>query len=171
MKKEPILIVDENDNVIGIKDRSLVRVGSPYIYRVSALWVANSRGDVLLAQRAFTKRNDPGKWGPAVSGTVEAGETYNENIMKEAEEELDIVGIRFKSEVKMRRGGEYGFFVQWYSAIIDKPEGRFNIQEDEVERVKWFSRDELRTECKEHPERFVSGMETYLKYFVDGIIG
>ena len=27
--------------------------------------------------RSFTKSHDPGKWGPAVAGTVEEGETYN----------------------------------------------------------------------------------------------
>lgn len=59
-----IVIVDDNDIVIGLKDRSEIK--SLDIYRVSALWVVNNEGDVLLAQRAFNKKNNPGKWGPAV---------------------------------------------------------------------------------------------------------
>lgn len=171
MNKSRVIIVNEDDTVIGARDRAQVSAEPTYIYRVSALWITNSKGEILLAQRSFTKKHSPGKWGPAVSGTNDEGETYDENIVKEAEEELGISGIVFKPEVKMRRHGEHEYFLQWYSAVIDEPPGHFRIQEEEVERIKWFSPDELVTECEQHPERFVSGMRIYLKYFVNGNIG
>jgi isopentenyl-diphosphate Delta-isomerase len=162
MNSEPIVIVDEDDNVIGIKDRSLVGVGSPDIYRVSALWVTNSRGDVLLVQRAFTKHNNPGKWGPAVSGTVGAGETYDSNIIKEAKEEIGISDVPFQKSFKLRRYGEHTFFVQWYVAVIDKPVTAFELEEGSIEDIRWFPIDELRIEVVSFPEKFVPNMYEYL---------
>lgn len=58
--KEIIPIVDQNDEIIGYKDRA--DISSDDIYRVSALWVENSKGEFLLAQRGFMKKNGPGRW-------------------------------------------------------------------------------------------------------------
>ncbi|NTW90016.1 MAG: NUDIX domain-containing protein [Candidatus Moranbacteria bacterium] len=169
MIKEPILIVDENDNIIGIKDRGLVGVGSPDIYRVSALWVTNGRGDALLVQRAFTKRNDPGKWGPAVSRTVEAGETYDSNILKEAREEIGLSDMKFRKSRKVRRYGDHNFFVQWYVAVVDIPAESFETEAGSIEDIRWFPIDELRKETAFFPEKFVPNMYEYLD-LSDGIV-
>ena len=47
-----IQIVDENDQVISHKVRSEVDYQND-IYRVAALWVTNSQGQVLIAQRPW----------------------------------------------------------------------------------------------------------------------
>ncbi|GAF94063.1 unnamed protein product, partial [marine sediment metagenome] len=82
--KSKIIIVDDNDKIIGYKERDTLKRED--IYRVSALWITNSHGEILLARRHHTKSHRPRKWGPAVAGTVDAGETYEDNIIKEAEE-------------------------------------------------------------------------------------
>ncbi len=48
------------------------------------MWLRNSLGQSLLAKRSASKELDPSKWGPAVAGTIEAGQTYESNIYKEA---------------------------------------------------------------------------------------
>lgn len=90
--KLPTVIVNENDEIIGHKLREEVDPKND-IYRVSALWVTNSAGDVLIAQRKLTKKHAPGKWEPAVAGTVEKGETDESNIYKEAQEEIGLSGF------------------------------------------------------------------------------
>ncbi len=85
-------IVDSNDNPIGAKHRQDKQYDD--IYRVAALWLTDSiTGDVLLAQRKWTKKNNPGKWAAAVSGTVEPNETYEINIVKEIEEEIGLTAM------------------------------------------------------------------------------
>ena len=51
--EEQIIIVDEKDNVIGSKPRS--QIVDSDIYRVSALFVYNIEGEILLGKRAATK--------------------------------------------------------------------------------------------------------------------
>ena len=58
MEKAKIIIVDENDNIIGYKERGTIEQSD--IDRVSALWITNSKGEFLLARRAYTKKNNPG---------------------------------------------------------------------------------------------------------------
>ena len=148
-----VVVVDENDNVIGVKDRSAITHSD--IYRVSSLWVKNSAGDVLLAQRKHTKKHDPGKWGPAAAGTIEEGETYQSNIVHEAQEEIGLQNIAPKSGPKVRVRGEYNFFDQWYILTVDKAASDFTISEEEVEQVKWFTRAELADELQKRPEQFL----------------
>lgn len=156
LPKSRIVIVNENDEIITYKERGTLVQSD--IYRVSALWVKNSKGDILLAQRKFTKSHDPGKWGPAVAGTVDEGETYEQNIIKEAEEEIGLKNIQPIPGPKVRMTGEYNYFDQWYTLVVNKPAGDFVIQEDEVEQVKWFTRAELEKELREHPEKYLKGL-------------
>ena len=95
-----IQIVNTNDKVIGLKERKNLDYKNN-IYRSSALWIINSKGKSLLAQRALTKKHHPGKWRPAVSGTIEKNETYDSNIIKESEEELGLKNIHPKKIITL----------------------------------------------------------------------
>jgi len=155
--KEKIVVVDEGDNVVGAELRSVVDEKG-LRYRVSALWLRNSDGDVLLARRALTKTHYPGRWGPAVAGTVDEGESYEENIVKEADEEIGLTGVSFEEGPKAKMRGEYNYFTQWFVGVVDEPAGFFKIREEEVAEVKWFSVDELKKMIENHPEIVVKSL-------------
>lgn len=156
---EHLIIVNDQDEVIGYKERGTLVLED--IYRVSALWVTNSRGDILLAQRKFTKKHHPGMWGPAVAGTNDEGETYESNIIKEAGEEIGLKNVQPTKSKKTRvtpATGDYNHFTQWFTLVVDKPAEYFVIQEDEVEQVKWFTRAELQQELQEHPDQYLKSL-------------
>lgn len=146
-------VVDDKDKIIGIKDRGDLLDSD--IYRVSALWIINSKGQILLAKRALNKEKDPGLWGPAVAGTLEENETYESNIIKEAKEELGVEGYTFKLGPKLRVVFPHNHFTQWFTLVLDKPLDYFKIQEEEVDSIKWFDKDELLREMQDSPEKFI----------------
>ena len=156
-----IIIVDEEDKIIGSKERGTLE--NKDIYRSSALWITNSQGHILLARRSLSKSHDPGKWGPAVAGTLEEGETHESNIIKEAEEELGLTHITPEKGLKIRVHSKYNYFCQWYTLTLDKELDAFTLQEEEVAEIKWFSREELTKELDAHPEMFLQGMLRSLK--------
>ena len=159
-----IIVVDENDNEIGVKERSEITHND--IYRVSGLWLTNSKGEILLAQRSFNKHpaHSPGKWGPAVAGTVEEDETYEENIIKEIEEELGLKGLKLKkAHKKFRDNGIRRYFVQIFTSSIDRAAEEFIIQKDEVEQVKWVSKDELKSWTKNNPKDLLKTVNEILE--------
>lgn len=153
MSKTQATVVNEQDEIIGYKPRSLVAPGE--IYRVSALWITDSNGNILLAQRGLSEPNDPGIWGPAAAGTVEEGESYLQNIIKEAGEELGISDVTVSEGPKRRVSGKHNYFCQWYTAVIAKPAKDFVIQKEELEQVRWFTREELAKELREHPDKYL----------------
>ena len=160
-----IPIVDENDNIICCKDR---KDRLPWeITRITSLWLGNEKSEVLLAQRAFTKKVHPGLWGPAAAGSVEEGETYDSNVVKEAEEEIGLTGVEFIPWDKLRRSSSHEYFVQSYIAFTtsDYPLVK---QDEEVEAIKWFSKEELFKTLNENPEIFLYSIkeraEEFFKY-------
>jgi isopentenyl-diphosphate delta-isomerase len=158
-----IPIVDENDEIIKVVNKDEADLHPELIYRVSALWITNSKGEILLARRAFNKVHSPGKWGSSVAGTVEEGETYEENMIKEMEEELGIKNAKPVSNSKYRHTGDRNYFVQRFNLVLDRNLSEFKIQKDEVVEIKWFTRDELLKELKEHPDDFLKDIHENMK--------
>ncbi|MFA5107458.1 MAG: NUDIX domain-containing protein [Patescibacteria group bacterium] len=158
-----VIIVDENDHEIGAKKRT--EMTAEDMYRVAALWITDARGGILLAKRSNEKSHDPGKWGPAVAGTVEAGETYDDNIIKETEEELGIKLENLRQGPKIEIYGEYHYFCQWYFMQIDKPLKKYRLQKSEVAEVRWFKKEELIQELKNQPELFLPSMAQFINSF------
>jgi len=152
---ERVPVVNEKDEVIAHKFRDELKDDD--IYRVSALWIKNSKGAILLAQRSFGKHHDPGRWQGAVAGTVEEDETYLENIIKETSEEIGIENILSKAGPKTLARDAYTYFVQWFTATVDKPAEDFKINKDEVLQVRWFTPDELHRNLRERPNEYTNG--------------
>lgn len=152
MKEELNIIVDENDKVIWYKPRQ--EITSEELYRVSCLWITNTNGDVLLAQRWFLKSNNPGMWWSAVAWTVGKGETYEDNIYKEAEEEIWLSGVKFIEWKNMRHVWQHNFFCQWYTLEIDKDVSEFAKEEWQVESIRWFTQGEIQNLIKKSPGIF-----------------
>lgn len=158
-------VVDENDNIVGYKSKEEIDAQKEY-YRVSALRLTNSKGEILIAQRAFTKSHNPGQRWPAVAGTVEKGENYEENMFKKIEEELWISWLQLTKWPKYKIEKERHYFWQRFFATVDKDISEFNIQKEEVEAIRWISPEELKKDIDLHPEKYLKTMKGYLSVFI-----
>jgi len=125
----------------------------------------------FIIPKGHKKSHSPGKWGPATAGTVETGETYLENIIKEAEEEIGInlQEYNFKKVDKIFTDVEWKYFCQWYFLKADIPLEKLTFPEGEVEQLRWVDRKEFEKDLQEHPENYTASMakryEMFKKYF------
>ncbi|HKX72594.1 MAG TPA: NUDIX domain-containing protein [Candidatus Saccharimonadales bacterium] len=161
-----IPIVNTNDTIISHKEREDIDFKKD-IFRTASLWITNSRGDILLAQRKLTKKVDPGKWAEAVGGTVEGSDSYENTVFREAEEELGIKGIGIILGPKQLITTPCSYFVQWYTAVIDKDLSEFSIQAEEVEQIAWIPRAQLEKELIETPDKYIEAMGSITALFAD----
>lgn len=156
-----IQIVNERDELVGVKERSEIDYSTD-IYRVSALWLTNSRGQALLAKRAMTKGNHPGLWGPAVAGTIEEGETYDSNIYKEAEEEIGLTGAEFTKTKKLYVNRARKHFTQWYSGTVDCDINDFIRQIEEVDELAWVDMVDMKRDLQNNPDKYLPTMAFFI---------
>lgn len=159
-----IPIVDKTDQVIAYKKRTDINF-SQDIFRTASLWITNTKGEILLAQRKFDKKVDPGKWAEAVGGTVEGQDSYKETVIREAEEELGLRVIDIKKGPKQFIITPCSYFVQWYSVVIDLPLSGFTVQPEEVEAIAWISRADLEQELNKMPDKYIAALPEMLTLF------
>jgi len=157
-------LVDRDDNIIGYAD--LDAHDPAWISRISALWITNSRDEVLIARRSLDKRVHPGRWAAGVAGTNELGETYYSNIIKEAEEELGLTGIEPVEGPKIAViTDKAGYFCQWFFLVIDREIREFEFQASEVMDARWISKQELKQQIKQNPRMFSHSMDRWIEMF------
>lgn len=139
-----IPIVNERDEIIGHKKRSDINYAKD-IFRTASLWITDAEGRILLAQRSSDKKVDPDKWAEAVGGTVEADDSYETTIYREAQEELGIIGEKFERGPKQFVDTPFArYFIQWYIITLDWPLEDFHPQTSELQAIGWWSKDQLR---------------------------
>ena len=88
--EEKFPLVDEEGRVIGSATRGECHNGSRLLHPVVHLHVFNSAGDIYLQKRPEWKDIQPGKWDTAVGGHLDYGETPEQALRREVNEELGI---------------------------------------------------------------------------------
>lgn len=159
-----IPIVNTEDEVIGNVERSEIDLEHD-IFRTASVWIINPRDEILLAQRKWNKRTDPGKWAEAVGGTVEGLDSYLATALRELEEEIGITVGGLEQGPKQFITTPCNYFVQWYTLMIDVPAEELVIQPEEVEQVTWISREQLEEDLRTQPDKYIAAMPEILTLF------
>lgn len=154
-------LVDRNDSVIGSKERD--HLDESDIVRVSALWLTNADGKILVAKRPFEKRRDPNRWGPTVATLVEKDKPYRKAMVEAVESEIGMTGVEMKEGEKMLVEGRNTFYCQWFSAEVDVQIENLKLNSDEVQELRWVTEEELAMMVKTKPFQFVQSFERYLE--------
>lgn len=110
--------------------------------KVAVLWIINEDGEILLAQRAHHKSQDPDVWGPSVTGKLEVGETFDQALVREVEEELglkptDYTPIYLFEKDFMHPDGELRKFGVYYTIFPKAKTDMIRADANEVAGVEW----------------------------------
>lgn len=86
MSKEFLNIVDDDDNVIGIEDRTVIHEQG-LLHREVHVYFITPDGKIIFQHRAKDKDTYPNLLDATVGGHVEIGDSYEETAFKEVLEE------------------------------------------------------------------------------------
>lgn len=95
----------------------------------------------LLGKRSEWKKKAPGYWCP-ISGHLEEGETEEEAVIRETQEELAIV-VKPVRKIASAPTHDKTVMLHWWTAEIVS--GTPVINNNENSEIRWFTKDELRT--------------------------
>lgn len=88
-KPEMLEVIDGNDNVIGLEDRTKIHKEG-LLHREIHVWFITPTGEVIFQHRSKDKDTYPDKLDATIGGHVEPGMSYEETALKEGEEETGI---------------------------------------------------------------------------------
>ena len=88
-----IVMVDENNVPVGTERKLLAHNRNTKRHRAFSVFLFNSKGELLLQQRAFTKKTWPGVWSNSCCGHVMLHETVERAANRRLKYELGVSGV------------------------------------------------------------------------------
>ncbi len=153
--EEKVILVDENDNPIGLMPKMQAHEEAK-LHRAFSVFVFNDKNEMMLQQRAAHKYHSPLLWTNTCCSHQRDGENNIEAGKRRLQEEMG-----FCTELK-----ELFSFI--YKAPFDNglTEHEFDhvmigyynnppkINKEEVENWKWMSTEEVKNDINKHPELY-----------------
>lgn len=87
---EHVVLVDEQNNKLGLADKYEVHTHQTPLHRAFSLFMFNTNGELLLQQRADSKKTWPNVWSNSVCGHPADGESFEAAAKRRADYELGI---------------------------------------------------------------------------------
>ena len=141
-RDERLAVTSANGSALAAVERAVVRVLGITTRAVHLVGFAPD-GRVWVQQRAFDKAVDPGLWDTLMGGQVSAGESIEETLERETQEEAGLaiaalVDLRHTDRITVRRPVAKGYVVEHievFEATVPAALAPIN-QDGEVERFE-----------------------------------
>jgi len=154
---EIIAVVNDKNNVIG-KATRVEAHKKGLLHREVYVYFINSKKQILLQ-----KRKDNGLWDHSSAGHFPYNQEYIEAAQREFEEELGIILDKSEfqelTDEKLKTEKKNGINYRFAKIFLVKKDfdiGDFNVDHEEIEKVKFFDKKELQ-EILNAPEKVMTG--------------
>jgi len=115
-RDERLAVAPADGSALAVVERAVARVLGITTRAVHLIGFAPD-GRVWIQQRAFDKAVDPGLWDTLMGGQVSAGESIEETLARETQEEAglaiaDLVDVRHTDRITVRRPVARGYVIE-----------------------------------------------------------
>jgi isopentenyl-diphosphate Delta-isomerase len=153
--QEILVLVDDNDNVLGTDTRENCHAGKGKRHRAYTVFLFHD-GRMLLQRRSSKKLLWPNTWDVSYTSHVYPGETYQQAAARRGKQELnaeigDLTDVY--SFVYFAPQGENAEN-EFCRLLVGDFDGKINPNSDEVTSVRWSTVSEIQNELSAHPDDF-----------------
>jgi isopentenyl-diphosphate delta-isomerase len=153
MVEEQVILVDTNDNQIGLMPKMEAHKKA-VLHRAFSVFIFNDNDELMLQQRASEKYHSPLEWTNTCCSHQRDGETSLEAGKRRLQEEMG-----FECELEevftfiYKAPFENGLTEHELDHVmIGKYNGSPTINKEEVEAYKWMALEEVKVELELQPE-------------------
>ncbi len=157
LDKEYVILVDESDRAIGTMEKMEAHERG-LLHRAFSIFLFNTRGELLLHQRAHDKYHSGGLWTNTCCSHPRDGETVEEAAHRRLMEEMGM-------EANMERAFHFIYRAELDHDLTEHEldhvltgvtDAEPRINPEEVAAYRYVALDELSDELAAHPERFTA---------------
>lgn len=153
MQEEIVVLVDEDNNVLGTTPKATVHGPNTPLHRAFSSFIFNSRGEILLQQRAKSKKTWPLVWSNTCCGHPGLDESNRDAAIRRLQDELGM-NVDIIEEVAPYRYTFTRFGIMENEncpILVGFSDSEPVLNPDEVESTQWMPWEEFVKET-EHNE-------------------
>jgi len=168
--EEYVILVDENDNKIGLMPKMLAHEKA-LLHRAFSVFIFNAKNELMLQQRALEKYHSPGLWTNTCCSHQREGESNIEAGQRRLQEEMGFVtdlteATSFVYKAPFANGlTEY----EYDHVLIGKFDADPHINKDEVVDWKWMDLEEVKVDIALKPEQYTEWFKIIFEKFYEHI--
>ena len=152
-----VVLVNEADEQIGTMEKMAAHRNA-VLHRAFSVFIFNSKGEMLLHQRALKKYHSGGLWTNACCSHPNPGENVEDAATRRLQEELGfntplqkIFSFTYKASV------ENGLIEYEYDHVFaGEYSGEMKLNSEEVAAVAYYAMNDIRVIMKENPSLFTA---------------
>jgi isopentenyl-diphosphate delta-isomerase len=164
MNLEKVILVDENDNALGLMEKMEAHEKA-LLHRAFSVFTFNNKGELLIHQRAHEKYHSGGLWTNTCCSHPREGETTLEAAKRRLQEEMGFVcelneafSFIYKAEL------DQGLTEHEYDHVfIGEFNGEPQINPNEVADWKYVDLEMLKQDVDRNPENYTVWFKIALK--------
>ncbi|NQY06267.1 MAG: isopentenyl-diphosphate Delta-isomerase [Flavobacteriaceae bacterium] len=171
MKEELVILVDENDNQIGLMPKMEAHEKA-LLHRAFSVFIINQKGELMLQQRALDKYHSPGLWTNTCCSHQRDGESNLEAGKRRLMEEMGFV-TELKETISIIYKAPFDNGLTEHELdhiLIGNYEEEPKINLEEVANWKWMPIQEVKNDIQQHPENYTEWFKIIFDKFYDYLI-
>ena len=166
MSEEKVILVDKNDNQVGLMPK-LEAHEKGVLHRAFSIFIFNSKYELLLQKRASSKYHSGGLWTNTCCSHPREGEDILDAANRRLDEEMGIkTSLRkvydfiYKAELDNQLT-EHEFDHVFYGIFDNDP----ILNEDEAEDFKWVDMETLNNDIIKDEDNYTVWFKIAFEYF------
>jgi isopentenyl-diphosphate delta-isomerase len=153
--KEYVILVDQHDTELGVMEKMEAHVKG-VLHRAFSVLVFNSKGELLIQQRAAGKYHSAGLWTNTCCSHPRAGESVEEAAKRRLREEMGL-------ELQPERAFSFIYRIDLDGGLIENEldhvliatsDNEPSLNPEEAQDWKYISLPDLKKRMVTHPEEF-----------------
>jgi len=159
---EYVILVDKNDNPIGLEEKVKCHLPNGKLHRAFTALIFDKEGRLLITRRSLSKMLWPGDWDGTVASHPREKETYESSAERRMPEEIGISCkfdylFKFEYHVPYKDVGSENEICATLLGIVEKS-SKFRLVKEEIAEIKWITADELIEDLQKNPEIYCPWM-------------
>ena len=170
MTEELVILVDENDNKVGLMPKMEAHEKA-LLHRAFSVFVFNDKNELMLQQRAEHKYHTPGLWTNTCCSHQRDGETNLQAGKRRLQEEMGFVtDLEEKTSFIYKAPFDNGLTEHEFDHImVGYYIGEPNINPDEVANWKWMSLEDIKSDMAINPDIYTAWFKIIFEKFYEFI--
>ena len=157
METEYVILVDENDQEIGLMEKQEAHEKA-VLHRAFSIFIFNQHNELLLQQRALGKYHSAGLWTNTCCSHPRVGESIEQAAHRRLQEEMGFdCDLQIKTSFMYKAAFQNGLTEHEFDHIlVGEYNNDIHINMEEVAAYKWVDIEWLKLDLKQNPHQYTA---------------